>query len=52
MLRVVAIVIWIELLVDKARGAGVAHIHPLAVASTTVGVAVVVVSLLGVAARL
>lgn len=51
-LRVVAIVIRIELLVDKARSTGVAHIHPLGVTSATVGVAVVIISFLGAAARL
>ena len=51
-LRVVAIVIRIELLVDKDRSARVAHIHPLGVASATVGVAVVVVSFLRTATRL
>jgi hypothetical protein len=51
-LRVVAIVILIELLVDKDRSARVAHIHPLGVTSATVGVAVVVVSFLRTATRL
>ena len=51
-LRVVAIVIRIELLVDKAGSARVAHIRPLGVASAPVGVAVVIVSFLGAAARL
>ena len=51
-LRVVAIVIRVELLVDEARRAGVAHVRPLGVASATVGEAVVIVSLLGAATRL
>lgn len=51
-LRVIAIVIRIELLVDQARSARVAHIHPLGVTSAPVGVAVVIVSFLGAATRL